>query len=124
MDPHRAQRVSEALREELAEIVAYELADPRLANVTVTEVHLTPDLRHAHVAVQAGQDTQQALEALEGARRYLRRELAGRLRLFRLPELHFEQDSGGGSASRVEELIERLRKDRLKKDSQTAREQR
>lgn len=112
MDTHRAQRVSEALREELAEIIEYELLDPRLAGVTVTDVQVTPDLRHAHVLVAPGRDAPQAAEALEHARQYLRRELSGRLRLFRVPELHFEAESAGGRASRVEELLERVRKGR------------
>jgi ribosome-binding factor A len=112
MDPHRAERVSEALREELAEIIEYELSDPRLSAVTVTEVHVTPDLRHAQVGIASGKSAEEALAALEHARNYLRRELSARLRLFRVPELHFEAASAGGPASRVEELLKRVRKSR------------
>ncbi len=114
MDPHRAQRISEALREELAEIIEYELADPRLGGVTVTRVDVTPDLKHAHVSVSPGE---QAIEALEHARHYLRRELSSRLRLYRVPELHFEAEDPSRPASRVDELLERLRKTREKKSS-------
>jgi ribosome-binding factor A len=115
MDSHRAERVSEALREELAEIIGFEMADPRLANVTVSEVHVMPDLRHAHVMVVVRGDENQsreALESLEVARHYLRRELSARLRMFRVPELHFEQDTGTGG--RIEELLDRVRKSRKK----------
>jgi ribosome-binding factor A len=115
MDTHRAERVSEALREELAEIIGFEMADPRLANVAVSEVHVTPDLRHAHVVVVIRGDDkqrQEAIESLDTARHYLRRELSGRLRMFRVPELHFEQDTGAGG--RIEELLERVRKSRKK----------
>ncbi len=111
MDPHRAQRISEALREELAEIIEYELSDPRLRGVTVTAVLVTPDLKHAHVSVSPGAE---ALEALEHARNYLRRELSSRLRLYRIPELHFEAEDSSRPASRVDELLDRIRKTREK----------
>ena len=114
MDPRRAQRISEALREELAEIIAYEMSDPRLASTSVTDVLLSPDQRHATVRITASGEAEHALEALEHARHYLRRELSGRLRLFRVPELHFEPDTGAGAESRVEELLERVRKNREK----------
>ena len=112
---HRAERVSETLREELAEIIGFELADPKLANVAVSEVRVTPDLRHAHVMVVVRGDEQQRLEAvaaLETARNYLRRELSGRLRMFRVPELHFEEDTGTGG--RIQELLDRVSKNRKK----------
>jgi ribosome-binding factor A len=117
MDPRRAQRISEALREELAEIVEYELADPRLAGASITEALLTPDGRHARISVlvRGGEREQrEALEALDHARHYLRRELSGRLRLFRVPDLLFEPDTSAGAAGRVEELLKRVRKNREK----------
>src|SRR5258708_14975095 len=48
---HRAQRLSEAIREELSEIVGYEMSDPRVAGAVVTDVHISPDKRHAIVRV-------------------------------------------------------------------------
>jgi ribosome-binding factor A len=112
MDPHRAQRVSEALREELAEIIEYELSDPRLSGVTVTEVAVTPDLKRAHVMITSGGP---ALEGLEHAKNYLRRVLSSRLRLYRVPELHFEAEDPASPRARVEELLRRVRKTREKK---------
>ena len=49
MDIHRPERVSEALREELSEMIAYELSDPRIGEAVVTEVLVSPDMRHAQV---------------------------------------------------------------------------
>src|SRR5512138_1205936 len=110
MDSHRAQRISEALREELAELIEYELKDPRLAGVTVTGVQVTPDLKHAHVSVTP----EPAVEALRHAAGFLRRALSSRLRLYRVPELHFELDDPERPASRVEELLDRVRRNREK----------
>lgn len=117
MDQHRAERVSEAVREELSELIGYEMSDPRLSPVDVAEVHLDPDMRHARVivAVSGGEQArQQAMEALEGARHYMRRELAARLRLYRMPELRFEAAAGPETASRLDILLHRVRKDRRK----------
>lgn len=117
MEPRRAERVSEALREELAELIGYELKDPRLLGVTVTAVHLTPDGRHARVLVLLPENTEErgaALEGLEHAGHYLRRVVASRLRLFRAPELHFEQ-ADAEAGGRVEELLRRIQKAREKR---------
>lgn len=113
MESRRAQRVSEALREELIELVGYELEDPRLIGVTVTEAHLSPDGRHARVLVALrGPEPERrgALAALDRAKTLLRRHLATRLRLFRAPELHFEEDASVGGEARIDQLLKRIHK--------------
>jgi ribosome-binding factor A len=115
MDPHRAQRVTEAIREELSEMISYELSDPRIGLADVTEVLISPDLRHARVRMHLGgeeDDRLETLKALDGARHFLRRELMARLRLYRMPELHFEADLGEESEARLEQLLRRARKGR------------
>lgn len=115
MDPHRAERVSEAIREELDELIGYEMSDPRVSGLTVTEVLLSPDLKRAEVRVgmPAEEETRkQALEALEHARKFLKRELAYRLQLFRVPELHFSADLSVTLTGRMEHLLKRVRKGR------------
>jgi len=115
VDPHRIERVSEALREELAEIIGYEMSDPRLGAVDVTEVVVAPDMRKARVRVHleaSSRKREEAVKALEGARQYLRCELASRLRMYRIPELHFESDLGGRTEGRVDQLLHGIRKGR------------
>ena len=115
MDPHRTERVSEAIREELEELIGYELSDPRVADIFVTEVHIGPDLRHAHVRLSMPSDEakrEDALAALEHARAFLKRELAFRLELRRLPELHFAPDLSVETKGRMEALLKRVRKGR------------
>jgi ribosome-binding factor A len=115
MDQHRAQRVSEAIREELSEIIGYEMSDPRIEMVDVTEVFVGSDMRHARVRLHLGGDERsraEALLALAGARHFLRRELAARLRLFRIPELHFEADLETAPDTRVWQLLKRAGKGR------------
>jgi ribosome-binding factor A len=114
MTDHRTERISEALREELSEMIGYELSDPRIGSATVTDVQVTPDKRHAivRVGVAAGSDAQQTLAALEHARTFLRRELAVRLELFRVPELHFETDLATDLGPRMDQLLKRVKKGR------------
>jgi ribosome-binding factor A len=122
MDEHRSQRVAEAIREELAEIIAYEMADPRIGEVDVTEVLVSPDMRHARVRLHLGggeRSREDTMRALDGARHFLRRELAGRLRLFRFPELLFEADLGTEDQKRLEQLLRRARRGRPKGAGET-----
>ncbi len=115
MDERRAARVSEAVREELSEILNFEMADPRLKGLDVTDVHLTPDGKQARVKVALfGTDAEQenATAALEHARNYLRHELARRLTLRRVPELVFTTDQFQGVAERVDLLLKRAKKKR------------
>jgi ribosome-binding factor A len=122
MDERRTSRVSEAVREELMELIGFELDDPRLANVEVTEVNVSPDARHASVKVGVhGDENEQkhALAALENASRYLRHELAMRLSLRRVPELHFDRDRFADADSRIDFLLRRAKKSRARTDKQT-----
>jgi ribosome-binding factor A len=113
MDERRALRVSEAVREELSEIIGFETDDPRLLAVEVTDVHVSPDGRHANVRVATrGTEKEQAqsMAALEHAESYLRQELATRLSLRRVPELHFGRDKTPDVDSRIDFLIKRAKK--------------
>jgi ribosome-binding factor A len=118
---HHSQRVTEAIREELVEIIGFELSDPRLISVDVTEVTVSPDSRHATVKVSLHDDEseqQQALAALEHAKHYLRHELASRLNLRKIPELHFEPDHWPDAPARVELLLKRAKKKRASTENQ------
>ena len=100
-------------RSTYTEIIGFELQDPRLAGVDVTDVHIAPDLKHARIRVvlNGGEtEKQAALRALEHARHYMRRELARRLNLRKTPELHFEPDPWPGGEDRLETLLKRAKK--------------
>jgi ribosome-binding factor A len=112
--PHRTERISEALREELTELIRYELSDPRISSATVTGIEVSPDKRHALIliGVDEGSDVQQALLALVHASPFLRHQLAVRLQLFRIPELHFEADVATELGGRMDNLLKRIKKGR------------
>ena len=115
MDERRTLRVSEALREELSEIIGFETQDPRLLAIEVVDAQVSADGRHATVRVAArGSEREQkeSMAALEHARHYLRHEVASRLSLRHVPELHFDQDRNPDVESRIDFLIKRAKKSR------------
>lgn len=115
MDTHKTERVSEALREELDELISYELSDPRIGDVMVTEVLLSPDKKRAKVRLHFGNPADSGAEtitALEGARHFLRSQLSERLSIFRIPDLHFEPDVAPGLNARMDQILKRVRRGR------------
>jgi ribosome-binding factor A len=113
MESHRFERVGEALRQELTELIAFELDDPRLSSVDVTNIIVSPGGRSASVQIHVPGDQvsqRRALSALSHASSYLRSRLALRLQLRRIPELHFAIDTHPDSESRVDILLKRAKK--------------
>jgi ribosome-binding factor A len=110
----RPEKVAELMREEIAQVVGYELEDPRVSAVTVTDVRMSENLREARVYVTiAGTDKEAAaaLRALEHAAPYVRRRVALELNLKRTPEVHFIRDRVEEEATRVDELLIELEHD-------------
>ena len=91
----RSDRVSEAIRRELAQLIATELKDPRVGMVSLTAVELTPDYAHAKIyySTLAEGDAQKLIhEGLVRASGFLRREIGRRVRIHTTPQLHFIYD--------------------------------
>lgn len=111
--PHRPERLAEAIRDELTEMIEGELADPRIGLAAITEIKLDPALRVAHIFVAiAGDEVEQrrSLQGLMSARSFLRAELGTRLQLRHVPELRFEVDRSEQHTARLEQLLARSRK--------------
>lgn len=107
----RPEKLAEALKEEIAEVVGYELDDPRLAMVTVTDVKVADDLRDARVYVLVeGSEIEiaEALKALKHASVFVRQQVTMSLSLRYTPHLHFVRDTAGENASRVARILEGL----------------
>ena len=104
----RPQRVGEKIRTEMSSLLVSGLRDPRIGFTTVTEVSVSPDLRQARIFLSVlgtEEEQQEALAAFGSARSFIRRELAHRLDLRRVPELHFILDRSAEYAEHIEELI-------------------
>jgi ribosome-binding factor A len=106
----RTARLDELLRQEISAIVAREVHDPRIGFVTVTDVDVSPDLRHASVWVSiiGGDDERrETMRVLGRAMPYVRHHL-GRLHLKRIPELHLKEDRTAERGTRLLRLIDEI----------------
>ncbi len=107
----RQRRVAELVREELAQILEFEVEDPRLRGITVTDVEMTGDLRMAKVyftMIGGEEEYEEAFLALDRARGFLRTTLAARVRLRYVPALEFYRDDLLEQARRIDELLDKL----------------
>jgi len=104
----RPERLAETLREEITEIVGYELDDPRLLSVTVTDVIVSANLRDAKVFVLVeGEEGEikEALKALQHAAPFVKQQVALNLNVRYAPHLHFVRDTVEERANRIEQLL-------------------
>ncbi len=105
------------MREELEELISYELSDPRVGNASVTEVVISPDFRRALVrlALSGPVPEQNAtLEALNHAKQFLKHQLSDRLQLHHMPDLHFETALPSELAAKAAQVLRRIRRGRPK----------
>ena len=104
----RVQRVADAIKQVVADLLVKEVKDPRVGMVTLTEVAVSPDLRHARIFVSVFGDEERRKEAMAGLRSasgFIRTEIAHRVRLRVTPELVFEFDATMDQADRVSQLL-------------------
>lgn len=107
----RPDRVADQIRAALASLLTRDVKDPGIGFVTITTVRVTADLQLARVYYTSLGDAQarrRTARALERARPFLRRQVAGRLRLRRAPELTFHFDDSLDRQERIEDLLRDL----------------
>lgn len=106
---HRHERIAEEIQHEIVSMLEGELKDPRLAaNVIVTEVRVTPDLKNARIYFTVEgtpEERAEAQRALDKANGFIRHELVERLQMRRAPELHFLLDDSVERGRRIDELL-------------------
>ncbi|MEX2144193.1 MAG: 30S ribosome-binding factor RbfA [Anaerolineales bacterium] len=109
----RAARISKGIQEMLSELLLFEVTDPRLRGVYVTDVRVDRELAQAAIFVSALEGADRSHEILEGlqhASGYLRTQLAQRSQLRVFPRLRFEWDATPEAAERIESLIASINK--------------
>jgi ribosome-binding factor A len=111
MQGSRPARIGEEIRQELSELLTRDVKDPGIGFITITYVKVSPDLQVARAYYTLlGDDNarKQTARALERATPFLRRQIAGRLRLRRAPELAFQFDESVEREQRIEALIQEI----------------
>jgi len=112
MATRRIARLNEQVRSDVAELIAREMKDPRLAGlVSVTAAELTPDLRHARIFISvlgSVEDQKRSIQAIRNAAGFLRTQLAARMTTKRAPELHFVLDASIERGQRIMHLLHEI----------------
>jgi ribosome-binding factor A len=108
----RPERVAEAIREELSELIAREVHDPGVGFVTLTRVKVSPDLQVARVYYTTMGDEhaqRETAKALKRAAPFLRRKLGQRIHLRRVPGIEFFYDESIARGDRIEQILQDLK---------------
>ena len=103
----RSDRMAEQLRRELAEIVRDEIKDPRLGFVSFTEVRMSRDLSHAviYCSLLNSEKQQEAIDVLNRAVGFIRKEIGRRIRARIVPTLKFTIDESVERGVEMDDLI-------------------
>jgi ribosome-binding factor A len=111
-DYSRSDRVAQQMQRELSELIRMEIKDPRMGGlVTITDVEVTRDLSHAKVfyTLMAGED-EETWKTLNRSAGFLRNELGKRIKLFKMPDLHFHYDHSIEQGMSLDKLIDHAMK--------------
>lgn len=107
----KQQRVAEQIKVATSQLLLFEINDPRVQGTTVTEVNIDRELQHADIKVNAlGDDsrTSEVLEGLQSAHSFIRKELSRRLKLRKVPQIHFHWDYTLQQMMEIEDLLNNL----------------
>ena len=108
----RHDRVKEAIKKEVSSILVEELEDPRLGFVTISDVELSPDMRHAKVffsVLGKEEDYKKTQGALDSALGFIRRLVAERLNLRVAPEIIFRDDRSSEYSVRIQQVLDEIK---------------
>lgn len=107
----RSDRVSDLIREEVADIIMYKLKDPRIGFVTVTGVDLSDDLKLAkvYVSILNEKDRELTLEILNSSKYFIRSSLTKRLKMKFIPSIEFRQDTSIEYGFKIDKLLKEIK---------------
>ncbi|KAF1084570.1 Ribosome-binding factor A [Sporotomaculum syntrophicum] len=109
---HRPERLAEAIKKEMSDLLLNELKDPRIGFATITGVDVSSDLKYAKIYVSVLGNHEQrvsTMQALTKAQGFVRTELGRRIRLRLVPEISFILDESLDHGVRVMELLEEVK---------------
>lgn len=115
MNKRRLDKLAEEIRREISAILTGQVKDPRLSMVSVTRIEVSDDLGSARILVSVLGDEkkqEEAMQALEKARGFIRTELASRIRLRHSPEISFKLDKSIEHGMRISSILDELNSDR------------
>lgn len=108
----RAEKVSQAIKKEISSIIRDELKDPRIGFITITKVEVTADLRYAKIffsVLGQDQDYKKTKQALDSASGFIRKLIAGRIRLRLAPEIIFKEDRSCEYSFQMKKILHEIK---------------
>lgn len=120
--PIRLKKIADRIKEDLSELLIYEVEDPRLSGVMVTDVNVDRELYYANIYVSAIEGkvrSKEVLAGLESASGFLRSQLAQGIELRTFPRLRFYWDPTPENADRIEYLLKQLHEEEAAKAAQS-----
>ena len=105
----RSHRVAEQMQRELAQLLQFEVKDPRVRMVTITQVEVTGDMAHAKIFYSAAAASDAIQQGLEKSAGFLRTQIAKRMLLRTVPQLHFVYDASIDNGMKMAQLIDAAR---------------
>ncbi|MBQ6517909.1 MAG: 30S ribosome-binding factor RbfA [Anaerolineaceae bacterium] len=116
--PIRLKKIADRIKEDLSELLIYEVEDPRLSGVMVTDVNVDRELYYANIyvsAIEGKERSKEVLAGLESASGFLRSQLAQGIELRTFPRLRFYWDPTPENADRIEYLLKQLHEEEAAK---------
>jgi len=104
-DYPRSDRISQQIKKELAQILQSEIKDPALYGLTVLDVDLSPDLKHAKVFVVSNRFDEEIFKGIDRSMSFIRTQLSRRMTTRGIPKLHFEYDKTIDESMKIAKLL-------------------
>jgi len=114
----RLQRIADRIKRELSEMLIYELSDPRLRQIYITDVNIDRELAYANIyvsTIEGSSRAKEVLSGLESASGFIRRTLSSRVELRSFPRLRFHWDPTPEQADHIEEVLGSIREDEARR---------
>lgn len=107
----RTDRLDSIFQKEISNIIQFDLTNSEIGFATVSEVKISPDLSNAKVYVSfLGPKKDNSIEALRRCKGYVKRELAHRINIRKIPNIEFVVDDSLEKAQRIDEIINKTNK--------------
>lgn len=110
----KKDRIEAIIQKEVSSIIQMELKDPKVGFITITDVTVTNDLSIAKIYVTfLGQRPRidAGMKALERSKGFIRSQLASRMNIRKVPQLIFVYDESLKKGNRIDEIIQKMKKD-------------
>lgn len=115
----RLQRIADRIKRELSEMLIFELSDPRLHQIFITDVNIDRELAYANIyvsAIEGAERSRDVLAGLESANGFIRRNLAKRVDLRSFPHIRFHWDPTPEQADRLDGILASIREDEARRE--------